>query len=417
MSKLRTLTNIRFSLSGAFFGWALPCLAWLLFFYVFEVRIVQWPLEISKFPAFRDFLNLWSGAVSALHSELASVFDKGLHEAEIRRLLDIQYDPALVWSYPPTALLLMLPFGLLPFPWAVFFWSAFGLGAYFLAAGVRDVGGRDRVAWIAAIALCPGVFTCLAYVQTAFLTSAALITGLVEARRRPLLAGLCFSLLAAKPQIAIVVPFVLVAIGAWRAFAATAVFGSLFIGATIAVFGIEAWRMFLDITLPQQLTVLHSPTFIPVVMISPYFMFRELGASQALGHVLQMLVSLAAVGWLFVAIRQERDENIRVLIAASAALLVSAYMQAYELPLLVAAVARICANEKSASQFDRASLNFLLVSVTLAMFVATVIALTTRINFTPLVPLALLSWLGWRALAAGRPNGLPQFSFQGGRQA
>jgi hypothetical protein len=381
-----------------FFLWALLCGAWLLIFYFHEVRVVNWPMEFSGYPAFRDFANFWAGAVSALHGELGAVFDSKLHDAELGGLLGIP-PPPLMWSYPPTALLLMLPVGVLSFPWAIGLWTVAGVCAYLLAAGFRGVSQNDRAPFVAAIALCPGVFMCFAYGQTAFLTSAAFIGGLTEARRRPAFAGLCLALLAAKPQIALVVPIVLVAMGAWRALFATCLFTSLFVGATLIVLGLDAWRLFIDITVPQQFAVLSSPSFRPLVMISPYFFFRELGCAEVVSYALQLLVSVGVATWVFVTIRFERDENIRILMVSSSALLISAYMQSYEVPLLVAAVARICASETSLTKISCNEVTFLVFCVTLGMFAAIVVVFMSGVNLTPLVSLAILAWSSLRAVS------------------
>ena len=75
--------------SQAFLLWALPCIGWLATFYIFEVRIDRWPNEISGYPVFRDFANLWSGGIAALNHQFGSLFDRNLHDAEIGRLLAI----------------------------------------------------------------------------------------------------------------------------------------------------------------------------------------------------------------------------------------------------------------------------------------------------------------------------------------
>ena len=226
------------------------------------------------------------------------------------------------------------------------------------------VARRDRLPWLTAIALSPGVFTSFAHGQTAFLTSAALITGFRESQRRPVVAGACFALLAAKPQIALVVPVALAALRAWRTLAATVLFVGIYVGATVAAFGVEPWQRFIDSTLPQQFAVLNSAHIKAVMMISPYFLFRGLGLPLSASYGLQLCLSLVAVGWLFVIIRHERDDNVRILMVACAVLVASAYLQTYELPLLVAAVARICASEESSSHIGTIRLNLICASVT-----------------------------------------------------
>ncbi len=394
--------------SRLFFYWALPCVFWLCLLYVAEIQIRKWPLEVSGYPVFRDFMNLWAGAVSVLQGHLTSVFDSGLHSAEIGRLLAIP-PPSLMWSYPPTALLLVLPFGLLPFPVASAIWIGLGLIAYFLAAGAMSVGRPDRTIWFAAILLCPGVATCAAYGQTAFLTSAALIVGLLEARRRPMVSGLCFALLAAKPQVAIVVPFALAALGAGRAVLATAFFVCLYLGATVLVFGVEAWRLFMDITMPQQFAVLNSEAFKPVMMMSPYFLFRGLGASLWWSYTLQVVVSVVALVTVCVPLMRERDENIQILVIACAALVTSAYMQTYELPLLVAAVARVCASRTGFTRFSGKRIHVLLASVTIGMLIAMGIVMTMKVNVIAVILIGLLGWLARDILSESRAKDRGRF--------
>jgi hypothetical protein len=261
------------------------------------------------------------------------------------------------------------------------------------------VARRDRLPWLTAIALSPGVFTSFAHGQTAFLTSAALITGFRESQRRPVVAGACFALLAAKPQIALVVPVALAALRAWRTLAATVLFVGIYIGATVAAFGVEPWQRFIDSTLPQQFAVLNSAHTKAVMMISPYFLFRGLGLPLSATYGLQLCFSLVALGWLFVIIRHERDENVRILMMACAVLVASAYLQTYELPLLVAAVARICASEESSSRIGTTRLNLICASVKVALLAFLVLAATVGINFIPLIPLALLAGLGWNSLS------------------
>jgi hypothetical protein len=177
----------------------MPCALLIGIFYYYDVRIERWPLEVSGFPAFRDFANLWAGGIAAYNNHFACLFDEASHVTELGRRLGVP-PPHLIWSYPPTALLPVFPLGMLPFEAAVAVWTIAGVFAYLLAAGIRDVSRRDWVPWLLAIAFCPGVFICFAYGQTAFLTSAALIAGIVEARRRPVIASMCLAVLVRQSR-------------------------------------------------------------------------------------------------------------------------------------------------------------------------------------------------------------------------
>jgi hypothetical protein len=387
-----------FSPSLKFLSFALPCIALTLFLYDREIRLVRWPLEVSGYPAFRDFANLWSGGIAALGGDFASLFDKTLHADELVRLLGLP-GTSLVWSYPPTAILPLIPLALLPYAWASAVWSIAGVSAYVFAAGGLGTDKKDGIARLAAAALCPGVFMCLAYGQTALLTSAALVFGLCNAHRRPVIASCCLALLGAKPQIALVVPVMLAGIGAWRTFAGTALLVVAYVGVTLAGFGFEPWRLFFGITLPQQVAILGAPTFNVGMMISPYFMLRGLGLPVASSYVLQLSFSVVVMGWLFVSLRRERDVNIRILMVACAALTASPYMQAYELPLLVLAVARICSSHASCARLGDRWLSAVIACASVATFLAWILMQLLNINFTALIPLALLLGLGCRSMA------------------
>ncbi len=386
-----------------FLGLALPGLVLIYIYYEFDVRIVDWPLSVSHFPLFRDFSNLWVGAIDAIHNRLDLLFDERAHVAELGRRLGIP-GPNLIWSYPPTALVAVLPFGLLPFGIAAAVWTVSGLAAYVFASGLRDLSVRDRVPWLAAIALCPGVFICAAYGQTAFFISALMIAGFVEARRRPMIAGACFALLAVKPQIALAVPVVLLALRAWRAIAYMVLFGVIFLVATVAVLGFEPWKLFIEITLPNQMRIMTQSRFDPVLMSSPYFMLRGFGLPASLSQYVQILITIAAMVLLYVTVRCERDRNIQIVMAACATLLASAYMRTYELPLLVAAVARVCASEESAARLGKRLLVILIGSVTIVPLAAWLFAIFFKVSVAALIPLVLLAIFAGRALLREIPS-------------
>jgi hypothetical protein len=387
--------------SVTFLAFAVPCAVLVMLSYDCDVRIVRWPLEISHYPALRDFANLWSGGVAALSGNFEVLFDKVLHREELARLLGIPR-PSLVWSYPPTAILPLVPLALLPYAWAGAAWTIAGVSVYVRVAGAIGTDKKEAAARLAAVALCPGVFLCLTYGQTAFFTSALLIIGIREAHRWPVFAGACMALLVAKPHVALVVPVALVALKAWRALVLTALFVAAFVGATILAFGLEPWKLFWNTTLPAQVAVLNAPTFQVSMMISPYFLLRGLGLSIDASYALQLWLSLLSMTWLFFCLRREPDEKIRVLLVACVALVVSPYMQAYELPLLVAAVSGICASKDSCLRLGDRWLTAMFAGVTLVPFVILTQLTELHVNFVALVPLTLLLGLGWRSIERSR---------------
>ena len=393
--------------STLFLSFAIPCFVLALKSYLSDVRIVSWPLEVGGHPAFRDFANLWAGGIAAWTAHYDVLFNRSLHAEHIAELLGVPKTNPM-WSYPPTAMLLMMPFALLPYAWGCAVWTLTGLAAYLAAARVVGTDRHADLMRLGAIALCPGLFLCLTYGQTAFLTSAVLVTGIAMAATRPILAGALLALLAAKPQIAIVVPFALLAMGAWRACAATAFFAVVFVAATVAVLGLDPWRDFVTVTLPQQFTVLTAPApydrFDPTLIISPFYTLDALGLSMAPAYAIQLLISFGVIAWLVASLRSENDVNIRTLLIACAVLLVSPYALTYELPILILAVARIVADPATLARLDERRVSVLCAAVTVAPLLILSVLTHSGVNFFCVVPLSLLIWLGVRALA--RSNGV-----------
>jgi Glycosyltransferase family 87 len=338
---------------------------------------------------------LWSGGIAALAGDFESLFVRERHTAELAHLLGVT-NPHLVWSYPPTAFLPMLPFAMLPYAAAVAAWTLVGIVAY-LAAGGLLKPRLVNIAVIAGVALAPGVFLAASYGQTALITSALIAVAITQATARPLLAGGLAALLVAKPHLAIVVPVAFIALQAWRALAAMAAAGLVLMAVTLLAFGLEPWRLFIDITLPQQLGYLNAPRFDYVMLIAPFFIGRSLGLDPSSAYLAQSALSVAVLAVLWFAVSREADRNVHLLMAASAALIASPYLQVYELPILVLAVARIVASDASAERLGRPLLFGLMAAVTVLPFVTLAILTKSGINFTALIPLALLIALAVRA--------------------
>jgi len=74
--------------------------------------------------------------------------------------------------------------------------------------------------------------------------------------RWPLLAGFLIALLTVKPQLGLLIPLFLLATGRYRVFAYAAAFTTLLLGASVAVFGTEVWKAYLEIGIANQSTTL-----------------------------------------------------------------------------------------------------------------------------------------------------------------
>lgn len=195
----------------------------------------------------RDFVIIWTASHMVAEGHALDVFQPERFLAAAHRL----FDPALpyhFWSYPPTALLNILPLGRLDYFPAYVLWNVVGLALLALAA--RAFFGRSQASWL--LMLSPAVATNLVMGQNGFLTAALLFAGLAVLDRRPLRAGVFFGLLGFKPQMGFLLPVGLIAAGRWRTILAAAVVGVSVAALSVAVFGLDAWRAFLEFTAPAQ---------------------------------------------------------------------------------------------------------------------------------------------------------------------
>lgn len=142
--------------------------------------------------------------------------------------------------YPPTALFLFRPFGLLPVWPAFLAWSLIGLMLFVTAA--RTLGVRYRA--IALALIMPCVLTCLVAGQTSLFVGSALMAGVAVKDRR--WSGILFGLaMVVKPQSAVAVPIALLAIGDWRRLFVVATTGATAVALSVVIWGVSAWTIWI----------------------------------------------------------------------------------------------------------------------------------------------------------------------------
>jgi len=292
----------------------------------------------------RDFLNLWMyGRALFEGGEPARFYDVATYNATLAQMLGAGY-PGQNWPNPPTALVLMAPFGLLNYFPALLAWAGVSLLAFHLA------GRREVEDWriVAVVAVSPAALLCVLSGQSSLLTTAALLAIFAQLDKRPLLAGVLIGLLTVKPQLGILFPFALVASGRSRVFLAAGVTAVALLAASVALGGIESWHYYIVKALPLQREVLQDAAGTAMPFHPTIFMNIRGLVGNHVGEMIQLAFALAAVVAVSAAFRTRRDADPRMLQALFLACTVSAspYMGAYDLlPLSFAAVALI-AEEK-----------------------------------------------------------------------
>ncbi len=241
-----------------------------------------------------DFAYFWGGARLFWIDGIGRIFDPDAFNAWLAtQLAPGSMQAFATWSYPPTMLLLLLPFGLLPLPIGFIVWL--GVTFAFLALVLRSTVADRGIVLI--VLLSPAAFYCLTYGQNGALTAGLLIAAIWCVDRRPILAGACAGLLVIKPQLGILLPFAFVAGGYWRAFTAATVVSVATIAATVLVFGPQAWIGFVAHSMPRMTAQLLHDYGIPPQYAMPtmWVTLQGWGADQQVAAIGQGLSALAAV--------------------------------------------------------------------------------------------------------------------------
>lgn len=273
-------------------------------------------------PAVIDFLAYWAAARLALDGQIASVYDLMAHQAAEQVIAPIR--GWLPFAYPPPFLLVVMPFGAVPF-WVGFtLWVTITGIVYALVAGRR---GALPYAFSH-----PAFLTNVLIGQNGFITASLFIGGLEMLRRKPWLGGAILGLLVIKPQLALVLPFALIAGRQWKAITGAAVSAMLALSAAFAVFGSVAYVGFFKI-LPFFATGLAGGRWRWNQMVSVFAFLRYFDVPQNIALAIHSLVAFGAIVLVCRAWWLNLDERDGVLAAAT--LLIPPYLLTYDALLLV----------------------------------------------------------------------------------
>lgn len=256
------------------------------------------------------------------------------------------------WLYPPSYLLILIPFAMLPFwtGYAAFLTFSLALMAGSLACGART---RDEATFfILAALLAPASAIVIAIGQNSFLTAALMIGGLTQIRARPLLAGVLFGLLAYKPQFCLMIPVALIAMRQWRTLAAAALTGLGLAGASAAIFGVELWTGWLHLmTMPND-SFAHWQALSRFHGQSLYAYAMALGIPSPIANVVQAMGILLAAAFVWRLYRHPHPEPLRIAGLLVAAMVAAPHVMNYDALLLCIAGAILFA-ESVRSRLNR----------------------------------------------------------------
>jgi hypothetical protein len=303
-----------------------------------------WLLTMGVEPLGADFSCLWAGARVAL-SDPARIYDFRFVTAYQGWPLGPQIRPFI---YPPSALLLLLPVGLLPLSAAY--------TAFTTATGALFFGASQRAGAPWWVVLFPVVTLVAACGQVTFLVAALVLFGLVL-RNRQVLAGVLFAIAAAiKPQLLVLLPLGLLADRRWITLAAAAVTGLALCGLSAALWGWRIWFEWFGAVQRFQQEVVPAIPGLRESELTPFAVLELNGVPGAL----VFLLAPAALLIVWRTFRATDDALVRASAALGCALLISPYAMPYDAGVLAPGVAALLAkrSEKHWPAYVAAAMTF-----------------------------------------------------------
>jgi alpha-1,2-mannosyltransferase len=232
--------------------------------------------------------------------------------------------------------MLLIPFGALPFGagYALFLIATFAC----LLLTLWHTAGQGYRRWLVVFSVllsAPTAFT-IGNGQNAFLSTALLVGGFGLLARYPIGAGVLLGLLTYKPQLWLMVPVALVAAQQWRALGSAAVSATGTALASVAVFGIEPWRAWLEWVInPPSETYLKWLIWGRSGSESVYNNLIVLGASHAIANLGQAAACLGAAACVWWSYRQGLRNNRQLVVLLAATMLAAPHAGIYDAVLLV----------------------------------------------------------------------------------
>jgi hypothetical protein len=226
--------------------------------------------------------------------------------------------------YPPTTLMLAVPFSVLPF-----YQSLFLFGNVALALMVWASRRWTNDGWLLVASL--PVFAAAYSGQVTLIVGALILFGVAKLDDRPVKAGVLLGMAAVlKPQLLVLAPIALIAGRHWRSIIAATATAAIAIVLTTIAFGIDLWRRWIEALGPFQALI---EGYGPLLRnaLSPHATALRIGADPTGAILVSMLVTIPVVAFVFA---RTQDPAGRLVALVGGALFISPYAMNYELATL-----------------------------------------------------------------------------------
>ena len=306
---------------------SLVFLGWLIAFTHGAVAPDEQPLG-------SDFASFKAAGDLAAAGHAADAFSRIPHHAAEKAAVGAEVAAYFAFFYPPVYLLACLPLAFLPYLAALGVWLV-ATGAAAVAVLRHILPTRQAILPMLAF---PAVLIELTHGQNAFLTAALLGGGVLLLERRPVLAGMLLGCLCYKPQLAILLPPVLLAGGHWRAIFGAVSTMIVLIAISVAAFGTESWTAFLAAS-PIARSAMEEGLVDFGKMQSSFAAVRIIGGGVGPAYLVQGVVSLLVLAVAVRIWRMSVSIELRGAVLAVGSTLVTPFVLDYDFMLLALALA------------------------------------------------------------------------------
>lgn len=289
----------------------------------------------------QDWMVYYSAAQAYLDGNLPLIFDGDRLTAYMNAYFADWLQRPLTfhpWLYPPPYLLILIPFGLMSFAasYPLFQLVTFGC----LATTLWAIAQRGLHRWLLlfSLVLSPAATFTMGLGQNSFLTTALLVGGFGLIGRSPVVAGVLLGILTFKPQLWLLVPIALIAAREWRVLAITIVAAGLFALASLAVFGIEPWRVWIEwVVHPPAEAFANYQKWNHLNDESIYTNLFLLGVPAKPSQLGQAVAGCLAVGCVWLAYRRTARSDLQLVVLLAATALAAPHVANYDMVMVAVA--------------------------------------------------------------------------------
>ena len=322
-------------------GYSLILLGIFILAFAGWIAISDGMVDRNGKPIGTDFSSFYAAGSLVLDGRPGDVYDMAAHYAREQRIFGAA-TPYYGWLYPPIFLLVATPLAVMPYTLALAVWqiSTFALYLSVIGAIVRRIPGNVIGSmWLPIAAGFPAVFINLGHGQNGLLTAGLFGAALLALPARPVLSGILFGALAYKPQLALVVPFALLAAGQWRTIIAAGITVLALMAVTSLIFGADLWLAFAASTETSRKLLIEQGSVGFEKLQSVFAVVRMWGAGVPAAYAIQGAVSATVVCCTAWAWRSACNHDLKAAILVVATLLASPHILDYDLVILALAIA------------------------------------------------------------------------------